>query len=126
MAELVATAITSLPPEETIERAVIFFPGEKWRARTHSARTATFEGRPPIPWGMIFLTVIAFIAFVVPGLILYFIVIRRMYRLQNLVVSAAPVSKGAEVTIRYPKQAKKLVKNFLSALPDIESEMLVK
>ena len=126
MAELVATAITSLSPEETVERAVIFFPGEKWRARTHSARTATFEGRPPIPWGMLFLTIIGFIFFIVPGLIFYFIVLRRMYRLQNLVVSAATASKGAEVIIRYPKQAKKLVKNFLNALPSVESAMLIK
>ncbi|MBA7539263.1 hypothetical protein ES705_31542 [subsurface metagenome] len=126
MAELVTTAITSLSPEETIERAVMFFPGEKWRARTHSAKVATFEGKPPIPWGTIFLMIIGFLFFIVPGLIFYFIVIRKTYRLQNIVVSASLDSKGTEVIIRYPKQAKKLAKNFLSALPDVESAILVK
>lgn len=119
MAELVATASTSLSPEETVERAVLFFPGEKWTARTHSERTATFEGRSPIPWGMILLTLISFIFFIVPGLIFYFIVVRKMRRLQNLVVSATLVSKGAQVTIRYPKQAKKIAKDFLDSLPEI-------
>jgi len=49
-----------------------------------------------------------------------------MYRLQNIVVSASLDSKGTEVIIRYPKQAKKLAKKFLSALPDVESAILVK
>jgi len=90
------------------------------------AKTATFEGKPPIPWGIILLTIIGFIAFVVPGIILYIIVIRRMYRFQNLVVSADVASKGSgsEVTVRYPKQAKKLVRDYIRALPDVESPLL--
>jgi len=70
--------------------------------------------------------IIGFLFFILPGLIFYFIVIRKMYRLQNIVVSASLDSKGTEVIIRYPKQAKKLAKKFLSALPDVESAILVK
>ena len=117
MAESVATAKTSLSPEEAVERAVMFFPGEKWRARTHMAKTATFEGKPPIPWFMILLTIIGLITFVIPGIILYIVVVRRMYRLQNLVVSSTAASRGSDVTVRYPKQAKKLVMTYIEALP---------
>lgn len=124
MAELVATAHTSLSPEEAVERSVMFFPGEKWRARTHMAKTATFEAKPPIPWGMLFLTIIGFMVFVVPGIILYFVVIRKMYRLQNLVVSATAANEGSDVIVRYPKHAKKAVIEYIKALPDVESPVL--
>ena len=51
MADLVDEAQTTLAPQEVISRAVQFFTTEKWRATTQSDRIATFEGKPPIPWG---------------------------------------------------------------------------
>lgn len=79
-------------------------------------------GRPPIPWGLIFLTIVAFFFFFVPGIIMYFMVIRRVIRFQNLVVTANPSKAGTDVTITYPEHAKKLVGRFLSLLPAAEAK----
>jgi hypothetical protein len=70
MADKVATGKTSLASEEVIVRAVQFFSTEKFRVSSQSGRMATFDGKPPIPWGMLFLTMIGFMFFVVPGVIL--------------------------------------------------------
>jgi len=119
MANLVANKNTSLSTEETIVRAVQFFSGERWKPTTQSQRSATFEAKPPIPWFMILLTIIGFIACIVPGIILYVMVIRKMYRFVSMVVTANPIEKGTEVSISYPKMASKVVSRFLGALPPL-------
>ena len=49
MADKLTNSKTSLPSEEVIVRAVQFFATEKFRCSGQSGRTATFDGRPPIP-----------------------------------------------------------------------------
>jgi hypothetical protein len=120
VASLVAHSKTSLAPEDALVRAVQFFSTEKWRVTSQSARAATFIGGSRVPWFMLLLTMIATMAFVIPGLILYFVVIRRMYRFQNLVVTTQPISGGSEVTVQYPPAAKKLADRYLEALPPFE------
>ena len=120
MADKIANGRTSLSSEEVIVRAVQFFSTEKFRASSQSGRTATFDGRPPIPWGMIILMVLGLIFCIVPGIILYFMVIRKVYRFQNLVVTANPIAGGTEVSINHPDWATKLVQRFLEALPPLE------
>lgn len=119
MADSVLTKQTNLSGEEAITRAVQFFSTENWRATTQSARSATFQGKPPIPWSMILFTIIGYICCVVPGVILYVMVIKKMRRFQNLVVTATPMSKGTEVVVTYPDHAKKLAGRFLDALPEL-------
>jgi hypothetical protein len=122
MADIVNTGQTSLPPEEVMVRAVQFFATENWRPTTQSSRTATFQGKPPIPWFWILLTILGLVACIVPGIILYFMVIRKMIRFQNLVVTATPVSTLAtEVVIQYPQHAAKLATRFLTVLPQVGS-----
>ena len=117
MADTIANGKTSLSTEEVIVRAVQFFSTEKFKATSQSGRTATFEGRPPIPWGMLFFTMLGFLFFIVPGIIMYFMVIRKMYRFNNLVITASPMSGGGtEVSINYPDFAGKLVPRFLGSL----------
>ena len=119
MADLVANSKTSLQGEEVIVRAVQFFTSGKWRTQSQSARVATFAGRPPIPVGMLILTVIAFFFFILPGVIMYFVVIRKMMQLQNIVVTVSTINEGSDVVVKYAKHAKKLVNGFLSSLPSI-------
>lgn len=119
MANLVTSTKTNLSSEEVITRAIQFFTTEKWRATTQSARSATFEGKPPIPWLMIILMIIGFLMFFIPGIILYIFVFRKIYRFQNLVITASPIEKGTEVVITYPKYAKKMVGHFLDSLPQL-------
>lgn len=119
MPELVANIRTSLTPEEVILRAIPFFTGEKWRTQSHSARIATFVGRPKIPWLLIFITIFSFLFFVIPGIIMYFFVVRKMARFQNIVVTSNPTSNGSEVVITYSKHAKKLVNKFIATLPPV-------
>lgn len=116
MADKIANGKTSLSSEEVIVRAVQFFSTEKFKATSQSGRTVTFEGRPPIPWGMLLLTILGFACFVVPGIIMYIMVIRKMYRFYSLVVTASPIAGGTEASITYPDFAGKLVPRFLGTL----------
>jgi hypothetical protein len=118
MADLVLNRHTSLSSEETITRAIQFFATAKWRPTTQSSRAATFEGRPPIPWFMLLLTVVGFMACFFPGMILYMMTIKKLRRFQNLVVTTTPATNGADVVVMYPKQAKNLAERFSSALPN--------
>lgn len=117
MADTILNKQTNLSGEDVIARAVQFFSNERWRPTTQSARTATFEGRVPIPWFLILLTVIGYFCCLVPGIIMYIAVIRKMRRFQNLVVSTSPMSRGVEVTVTCPSHAKGLAGRFLNALP---------
>jgi hypothetical protein len=119
MANVVVNGKTSLSPEEVIVRAVQFFSTERWKPTSQSQRAATFEGKPPIPWFMMLLTIVGFVACVVPGIILYIMVVRKMYRFVNMVVTANPIEKGTEVSVSYPKTASKLASRFLAALPPL-------
>ncbi len=118
MANLTTSTQTSLSCEEAITRAIQFFTTEKWRATTQSSRSATFEGRPPIPIGSIILMLVL-IPTVIGFFIMYFLVVKKMYKFQNLVITTAPIEKGAEVLITYPSYAKKLVKQFIDSLPKL-------
>ena len=119
MADSVLNKQTNLSGEEVITRAVQFFSTEKWRATTQSGRSATFEGRPPIPWFMLLFTIMAYCCFFIPGVIMYILVIKKLRRFQNLVVTTTSMSKGTEVVVTYPSHAKKLAMRFLAALPEL-------
>jgi len=121
MADLVTNGKTSLSVEEVIVRAVQFFSTEKWKATSQSSRTATFEGKPPIPWFMLLLTILGFIVCIIPGVIMYIMVIRKIYRFFNLVVAVSPIPGGTEVSVTHPKAAEKLARRFLTALPPLNA-----
>ena len=121
MADKISNGKTSLSAEEVIVRAVQFFSTEKFKATSQSGRTATFEGRPPIPWGMLLLTILGFIMCIVPGVIMYIMVIRKMYRFYSLVVTASPIAGGTEVSVTYPDFAGKLVPRFIGALAPLDT-----
>jgi len=122
MANLIKTRETELKCDEVIARVVQFFSNEKWRCQSQSEKIATFQGRPPMPWFLILLTLIAFCFFVIPGIIMYFFVVRKVRRFQNLVVTTRAIPGGSDVDINYPKHAKKLVNRFLGSLPPHRSE----
>ncbi len=117
MPDLVATKSTSLPPEEVLVRAVQFFTTANWRAQSQTNRIATFVGVPKIPWLQLLLVVILTACFIIPGFIYYLIVIRKMRRLQNMVVTTTPKDQGCDIVVSYPPHATKLVNNFFAALP---------
>ena len=119
MADSMLNKQTGLSGEEVVTRAVQFFSTESWRATSQSPRAATFEGRPPIPWFMLFLTFIGYLCCLIPGIIMYFVVIKKMRRFQNLVVTTTPITKGTEVVVTYPSHARKLAERFLAALPEL-------
>jgi len=108
---------TTLQGEDVIVKAVQFFSTAKFRATSQSGRVVTFQGMPPIPWFMLLLTVLGFLFCVIPGIIMYVLVIRKLRRFQNLVVSTGPITGGTEVTITYPDWANDLVQAFLRTLP---------
>jgi len=118
MADSVVTKQTSLSGDEVVTRAIQFFSTENWRTTSQSTRNATFEGRPPIPWFLMLLTIIGYCCCIVPGIIIKILVIKKMRRFQNIVVAAAPMNQGSEVTVTHPAHAKKLAERFLAALPD--------
>jgi hypothetical protein len=117
MADQLLNKQTNLSGEEVVTRAVQFFATAKWRPTSQSARSATFEGKVPIPWFMMLLTVVGFFLCLVPGIIMYIMVIKKLHRFQNLVVTTTPMSRGTEVTVTYPGHARSLAQSFLDALP---------
>ena len=119
MADSVLNKQTNLSGEEVITRAIQFFSTESWRATSQSPRAATFQGKPPVPWFMILFTIIGYLCCVVPGIIMYIMVIKKLRRFQNLVVTTTPMSRGTEVVVTYPSHAKKLASRFLEALPEL-------
>ena len=119
MADSVLTKQTTLPGEEVVTRAVQFFSTESWRTTSQAPRAVTFEGRPPIPWFLMLLMIVGFICCIIPGLIIKIMVIKKMRRFQNMVVTCTPMTAGTEVVVSYPAHAKKLAERFLAALPEL-------
>lgn len=117
MANKVESTKTSLGPSEVIQRAVQFFSNEKWRCQSQSENIATFEGKPPIPWFLMLLTIAAFFLFIIPGIILWIFVVRKVNKFQSIVITTKSISDGAEVDVKYPKPASKLVNRFIGSLP---------
>ena len=121
MADLVARTQTTLPPDEVMVRAVQFFTNEKWRAQSQTNRVATFVGVIKVPWIHLFLAVLLMFCFVVPGILYYFLVIRKMRNLRNIVVTTTPNDGGSEVVVSYPDDSQRMVDSFFVALPRTES-----
>ena len=117
MADSVLTKTTTLPSEEAITRAIQFFSTASWRATSQGNRAVTFAGRPPIPWFTMLLTILGFIFCFIPGLIMYFVLVKKARRFQNIVVTATPQGTGSDVTVTFPPHARKLATGFLEALP---------
>ena len=119
MAQLTITAQskTTLAGQEVIIKAIHFFTSERWRTQSQTERGATFVGRPRIPWILIFFTFIAFCFFIIPGIIMYILVIRKAYRFQNIVITTSPIDNATDVSITCSKNAKKIVQQFLLTLP---------
>lgn len=122
MANLLKSGKTSLQNEDVIPRVVQFFSTTKWTCQSQSDKIATFQGKPPIPWFLILATIFGFVFFIIPGVIMYFFIIRKMYKFQNLVVTTKATQDGTEVDINYPNYAKKLVNRFMDSLPTYEVE----
>lgn len=120
MANKVQTVQTTLKSEEAIVRAVQFFPGEKWRVQSHVGNAATFEGKPGVPWFLMLLTIVGLFFFILPGIILYVLLVRKVNKFVNLIVTANDCEAGSELTFNYPKQASKVVGKFVKALPKPE------
>jgi hypothetical protein len=119
MADSILTKQTSLAGEEVVTRAIQFFSTENWRTTSQSTRNATFEGRPPIPWFMMLLTIVGYCCCIIPGIIVKIMVIKKMRRFQNIVVAVTAMNQGTEVTVTHPDHAKKLAGRFLAALPEL-------
>lgn len=117
MSEQVSRKKTSLPPDEVTTRAVEFFSGTKWRTTSQAARAVSFQGRAPIPWLWIVLTVIGLFCCFIPGIVLYFVLIRKAGNLQTMVVSTTPFEGGCDVMVKHPDHANKEVAAFLTLLP---------
>ena len=116
MAQIVVTQHTNLAAPDVITRAVHFFSNERWRVQSQSERIATFVGKPPIPWLMILLTALGFAMCIVPGVILWFMVIRKMFQLQNIVVTANAGAGGTEIVVTHAPQVTKLVQKFVASI----------
>jgi hypothetical protein len=119
MADIVVNQRTSLPGEEVTTRAIQFFSTQNWRVTSQSARAVTLAGRIPIPWFHLLCVILGFLFCLLPGIILYFMLIKKVRKFQNMVVTVASVEGGTEVSITCPPYAKALVSKFLGALPPL-------
>lgn len=106
--------------EDVIVGAMKFFTGEKWRYTTQTARMVTFRGKPRMPWYVSLLMLAGFLAFVVPGLFLYVLHVRKSYQFTTIVVTTTPVRGGTEVVVQYPPSAEPIARRFLGGLPPLD------
>ena len=121
MADIVVNQKTSLSGEDVTTRAIQFFSTQNWRVTSQSARAVTLAGRVPIPWFHMLCVILGFLFCLLPGVILYFMLVRKVRKFQNMVVTVAPIDGGTDVSITHPPHAKGLVEKFLSALPPLAS-----
>ena len=121
MADLTANTQTTLPPDEVLVRAVQFFTNEKWRAQSQTNRVATFIGVVKVPWFRLMIAVLLTFCFVIPGVIYYLVVISKMRRLQNIVVTTSPRDSGCQVVVTYPSHAQRLVDLFFGAIGSFQA-----
>ena len=75
---------TTCSEEEVIKRAGQFFADNGWLIQDQAESEATFKGRPPIPLRLLFLTIVGFLFFIIPGVIVYRVLVKRAVRLQNI------------------------------------------
>jgi len=122
MAELAASTTTSSSYEDVIVGAMQFFGAEDWRATDQTVRTIVLRGRPRISWYMLLLMTLGFLAFVVPGVALYLLHVRKTYWFTSIVVTATPIMGGADVVIQYGSPAAApLASRFVGRLPPLEA-----
>lgn len=121
MTPVISNSRTACCYEDVIVGAMRFFTAEKWRYTTQTARMVTFRGKPRMPWYLSLLMLAGFLAFVVPGFVLYVLHVRKSYQLTNIVVTTTPVRGGTEVTVQYPPLAEGLARRFVSQLPPLET-----
>jgi hypothetical protein len=122
VAELAASTRTSYGYEDVIVGAMQFFAAEEWRQTDQSARQVTFRGRPGIPWYLLLLMTLGFLALVIPGMALYLLHIRKTYWFTSIVVTATPVKGGTNVVIEYGSPAAaRLARQFAERLPPLEA-----
>jgi hypothetical protein len=122
MSELATTAKTRHSYEDVIVGAMEFFGAEDWRATDMTARTVVLRGRPRIPWYLLLLLTLGFLAFVVPGVALYLLHIRKTYWFTSIIVTAAPITGGTDVVIQYGSPAlATLASRFVGGLPPLKA-----
>jgi len=117
LADQVQTKTTTLGPDEVIMRSVQYFTTGRWRTQSQSQRIATFVGRPAVPILYVLLTILGLVFCIVPGIIMYILVVRKAMQLQNIVVTANPMAGDTEVIVKHSSSARKLVLGYLEALP---------
>jgi hypothetical protein len=120
MTPVISNSRTTYCYEDVIVGAMRFFTAEKWRYTTQTARMVAFRGKPRMPWYVVLFVTAGILAFVVPGLVLYMLHVRKNYQFTNIVVTTTPVRGGTEVLIQYPPQAEPLARRFVGALPPLE------
>jgi hypothetical protein len=122
MADVVSRKTTALLPDEVLVGALQYFSSGsgRWETTAQSSRSIAFRGKPPIPWLLLIATAIGLATCIVPGLVLYFMFVQKMYRFYNLVVAvqAAGDGVGTDVVVTHPDFAAPAVYAFLAALPE--------
>lgn len=122
MAELAAEKKTRSCYEDVIVGAMEFFGAEDWRVTDMTARTIILRGRPRIPWHVLVLMTLGFLAFVIPGVALYMRHVRKTYRPTSIFVSATPIPGGTDVVIHYGSPAAApLGTRFVGNLPPLQA-----
>lgn len=121
MANHTSTTLTTASAEEVLVAAVQFFTSERFSTTSQTNRNVTFAGKPGFPCGMLVLVVIGYVCFIIPGIIMQLTLVRKLYKLHNLVVTATPAPPNTDVSINYPTWASGQVRKFMAGLPKPES-----
>src|ERR1700739_2058459 len=107
----------SLEGREVVTRAIHFFTDDRWQLKSQTDHTITFPGNAPTPWFLIIMTVIGYLFFILPGLIMTYMIRAKLRKFQNIVLSVSPADGGTNVSATCSKKANGIVRKFLATLP---------
>jgi hypothetical protein len=116
MPDLQVSKVTALKPAEVMIRTVRFFTAQHWRVKSQNGTIATFTGLSRLDWSQRVMVIVLTLCLVVPGILYYFLGIRRGRREQTVCVDLMPEGERCKVMVTYPAEDSELIVEFLAGL----------
>ena len=119
MADLTSACRTPLSGGEVLNRAVAFFSSYGWRVRQSSIDSHFLLLRKGIGWKLQMLLVLGFMCVVIPGMVLYWWLVKRSAPIRQIRFAVTVVDRGSELVVTFPRKWRRLVDLFMDSLPTL-------
>lgn len=116
MPDLQVSKVTAMKPADVMVRAVRFFTAQRWRVKSQNGTIATFTGAARLDWPHRLRVILLTLCLIVPGILYYFLGVRRSRREQTVCVELMPAGERCKVMVTYPAEDSELIVEFLAGL----------